>query len=154
MVDASRIFRECLLVPAKFSVMLQIMHSHLEMVLDEFLAQFAGDPVISLGDKIERGTEAQFFLQFHQLTAFFQAVGTFNVVGEHQRETFPVSPAQPAVWHLASGFVGGPYVFANRALTPGYNSTHGHTKPPRQIRFETIIKTSDGLWPVNPRHLR
>jgi hypothetical protein len=86
--------------------------------------------------------EAKFLFQLHQLPAFGQSGGTFDIVGEHEREFFSVRPARPASGRLSHGFIDGPDILAGFAFPAGHDPAQRHPKTPRQIGLEIIIDTA------------
>ncbi len=89
------------------------MHTNHKTIIDQVVTQARRSFIISLRHKIEGGAEPQSFFKLHQLPAFCQPAGTFNVVREHKREFFAVRPARPAFRRLTKAFIDGPGIFAN-----------------------------------------
>src|SRR5665213_1706036 len=117
----------------------QIMDADLKTLLRQFFAQFAGDAVFAFGNEIEGGAKAQSTLKLHESAAFFEAGGTFDIMGKNQRDFFPPRPARPAVRHLSGGLIDRPRLLVKPALPPRQNPPRHHPQTPRKIWLETVI---------------
>ena len=128
----------------KLAVVMEVVHAHFETVLRQFFALFTRNRVVAFGNKIERGTEAEFLFQLHQLRAFRQPIRSFNVVGEHESEFLAIRPAGPAGGRMSRGFIDGPDILAHLALAARNNPAQRHPETPGQIRLEMIIELVGG----------
>ena len=124
-------------------IVVEVMHSHLEVVSRQFFTQLAGNRIIAFGNKVKRRMEAKSILQFHQSPAFGQSSGTLDIVGEHEREFFALRPAAPTGRWKPSFFIDGPDITAGFALTPSQGPAQRHTQTPRQVRLELVIEMID-----------
>src|ERR1017187_3320357 len=84
--------------------------------------------------------EAEFLFQLHQLPAFRQAGGTFDVVGEHESELFTLRPAGPAGGWTSRSFIDGPDILECLALPARHNSAQRHPETPGQVGLEMVIE--------------
>ncbi len=101
-----------------------------------------GDGVIAFGNEVECGAKTEFLFQLHQLLAFGQTGGAFDIMGEHEGEFLAVRPSRPAFRRLGDGVVDGPDILTRLAFPARDDPAQCHAQMPRQVRLEMIIKVA------------
>ena len=131
-VDLCGAATESLAGPEEFAVMVEVVDTDFEAVLDQCVTELTGgDVFLTFGDQVERGAKSEYLFQLHELLAFGQADGTFNIMGKNDGEFLALRPTGPAIGCFASGRVDGPNVLMLSQFPTGRDPTHYHTQAPR-----------------------
>src|SRR6267378_7167061 len=75
----------------------KVMNANFEALAHKFHPQLRRHSVIPFRNKVERRSEAQFTLEFSQLSAFPQAGGPFDVVSKDKCELLSAWPPAPSI---------------------------------------------------------
>ena len=142
-VDARGILAEVSLAAVKLAVMAKIVNSHLETAPPEVLAQFDRRGITAFGNEIKAGAEAMFFLEARQVGRFRETPSPLDIVGEHQRKALSFRPACPALRLRRGRGVDRPDVPGALQNPAGKHAPKKHSKLPRDIGLEVVIKISE-----------
>ena len=95
-VDARGVASEFLARPVELAVVMQIVDADFKTIFRQERAELGRDAIVALRHKVERGTKTARHLQLSQSATAFKTACALNIVGEDEREFFPVGPAAPA----------------------------------------------------------
>ena len=120
--------------------MVEVVDTDFESVLDQGVTELPGGGVfVTFWDQVKRGAEAEFLLQLHELLAFGQADGAFNIVGKNDCEFLALGPTGPAIGCFSGGRIDGPNVLVQPQFASSGKSAHSHPEPPREVGFEMVV---------------
>jgi hypothetical protein len=138
-VDFVRTFMELPARSVELSVMMEVVNTDFEAATDQFSPQSGWNRILSFGNEVEGGSEAEGFFEIGQFKATVEAAGAFDVVGEDDGEFFAIRPSWPILWGDLAAWLYRPDRTGTgekvvRKAPPGY-----HPYVVRKVRLQMII---------------